>query len=103
MSELKEIASVILKHLSDALLSAAHELSKEGKKSAPIIESSESEQLEIKEGVHVDFLSKRGKRYGAIVKKVDGDRLEVFNAPLGKTWTISKSEVISVNKGDWYY
>lgn len=103
MSELKEIASVILKHLSDALLSAAHELSKDGEKSAPIIKSSEPEKLEIKEGIHVGFATKRGKRYGAIVTKIDGDLLEVHNPVLGKTWTISKSEVISVESGDWYY
>jgi len=36
MSEIKEITVIILKHLSDALLSAASELSK-GKNSDPII------------------------------------------------------------------
>lgn len=103
MSELKEIASVILKHLSDALLSAAHELSEGSAKSTPIIESSEPEKLEIKEGVHVTFATKRGKRYGAIVNKVNGDQLEVTNKVIGKTWTISRSEVIAVDKTDWFY
>lgn len=103
MSELKEIAAIILKHLSDALLSAAYELSKTTLKDSPIIVNSEPEKLEIKEGLHVTFVSKRGKKYGAIINKVEGDTLEVENVPLGKKWTISKSEVLSVCKPDWYY
>ena len=103
MSELKEIAVIILKHLSDALLSAACELSNANSKNNPIIESSEPEKLEIKEGVHVIFSLKRGKKGAGIVNKVDGDLLEVSNKVTGKTWTVQKSEVLHTSKGDFYY
>ncbi|TYQ29445.1 hypothetical protein PseudUWO311_00675 [Pseudanabaena sp. UWO311] len=102
MSELTEIAAIILKHLSDAMLSAASELSK-GKNSDPIIESSKPETAILNVGCHVIFDLKNGKRYGAIVNKLDGDRLEVENKEIGKSWTISISDVIQVVKGDFYY
>ena len=102
MSELKEIAAIILKHLSDAMLSAASELSK-GKNSNPIIESSKPETAILNVGSHVIFELKNGKRYGAIVNKLDGDRLEVENKEICKSWTISISDVIQVVKGDFYY
>jgi hypothetical protein len=102
MSELTEIAAIILKHLSDAMLSAASELSK-GKNSNPIIESSKPETAILNVGSHVIFELKNGKRYGAIVNKLNGDRLEVENKEIGKSWTISISDVIQVVKGDFYY
>ena len=102
MSELTEIAAIILKHLSDALLSASHEISKQ-KKSDPIIESSKPETAILNVGCHVMFELKNGKRYGAIVNKLDGDRLEVENKEICKSWTISISDVIQVVKGDFYY
>ncbi|WP_103668426.1 hypothetical protein [Pseudanabaena sp. BC1403] len=102
MSELTEIAAIILKHLSDAMLSAASELSK-GKNSNPIIESSKPETAILNVGSHVIFELKNGKRYGAIVNKLDGDRLEVENKELGKIWTISTSEIVQISKGDFYY
>jgi hypothetical protein len=103
MSELKEIAVIILKHLSDALLSAACELSNVNSKNNPIIVNSEAEKLEIKVGVHVIFALKRGKKGAGIVNKVDGDLLEVSNKVTGKTWTVQKSEVLHTSKGDFYY
>jgi hypothetical protein len=102
MSELTEIAAIILKHLSDALLSASHEISNK-KKSDPIIESSKPETAILNVGSHVMFELKSGKRYGAIVNKLDGDRLEVENKELGKVWTISTSEIVQISKGDFYY
>lgn len=103
MSELKEIAAVILKHLSDALLSAACELSSTNSKNDPIIESSEPEKLEIKEGIHVVFALKRGKKGAGFVNKIDGDLIEVTNDVIGKTWTIQRSDVLHTSKGDFYY
>ena len=102
MSELTEMTVIILKHLSDALLSASHEISKQ-KKSDPIIESSKPETAILNVGSHVMFELKSGKRYGAIVNKLDGDRLEVENKEICKSWTISISDVIQVVKGDFYY
>jgi hypothetical protein len=102
MSELTEMTVIILKHLSDALLSASHEISKQ-KKSDPIIESSKPETAILNVGSHVMFELKNGKRYGAIVNKLDGDRLEVENKELGKVWTISTSEIVQISKGDFYY
>lgn len=102
MSELTEIAVVILKHLSDALLSASYELSK-SKKSDAIIASSKTEEAILNVGVHVMFQLKNGKKYGATVNKIDGDRLEVENKVLDKSWTISTSDVIEISKGDFYY
>jgi hypothetical protein len=103
MSELKEIAAIILKHLSDALLSAAYELTQSSQKPDPIIVNSDPKELVIKEGAHVTFAVKKGKRYGAIVNKIDGDLLEVENNVIGKSWTISRSDVLSVNSTDWHY
>lgn len=103
MSELKEIASVILKHLSDALLSAAYELSNTDSKKNPIIVNSEAEKLEIKEGIHVVFALKRGKKGAGFVNKIDGDLIEVTNDVIGKTWTVHKSDVLHTSKGDFYY
>jgi hypothetical protein len=100
MPELKEIAAIILKHLSDALLSAAYELTQSSQKPDPIIDPKE---LVIKEGAHVTFAVKKGKRYGAIVNKIDGDSLEVENGVIGKRWIISRSDVLSVNSTDWHY
>lgn len=102
MSELTEIAVIILKHLSDALLSASHELSK-SKKSDAIIASSKPEEASLNVGVHVMFQLKNGKKYGATVNKIDGDRLDVENKVLGKNWTISKSDVIDISLGEFYY
>lgn len=100
MSELKEIAAIILKHLSDAMLSASHELSNSTPKNDPIIASSEPEKLEIKEGIHVTFTLKRGKKGSGFVNKVDGDLIEVCNQVIGKTWTVKRSDT---SKGDFYY
>ena len=75
---------IILKHLSDALLSASHEISKQ-KKSDPIIESSKPETAILNVGCHVMFELKSGKRYGAIVNKLDGDRLEVLQTEVVDT------------------
>lgn len=102
MSELTEMAVIILKHLSDALLSAANEISK-SKNPDPIIASSKREPVSLNVGVHVIFQLKNGKRYGATVNKIDGDRLEVENKVIGKSWTISKSDVLDISLADFYY
>ena len=60
MSELTEIAVIILKHLSDALLSASHELSK-SKKPDATIESLKPDVASLNVGVHVMFQLKNGK------------------------------------------
>ncbi|MFN5727230.1 MAG: hypothetical protein ACK48D_11000 [Pseudanabaena sp.] len=89
MSEIKEITVIILKHLSDALLSAASELSK-GKNSDPIIANC-FEPLAI--GIDVLFDHKK-RRIWATIIKIEGDELTVENTPLDKTYTISTSQVI---------
>jgi len=102
MSELKEIASVILKHLSDALLSAAHELSKQNK-SDPIIATANRESVSLEVGVHVVFELKKGKRFGGTVTKIDGDLVEVVNKVIGKIWVIHRSSILDISTGDFYY
>lgn len=89
MSELKEIATVILKHLSDALLRASHELSG-SVKNDPIIENF-LPPLAI--GIDVLFASKK-RRYWATIIKIEGDLLTVENKAIAKTFTISTSDVI---------
>jgi hypothetical protein len=89
MSELKEIASVILKHLSDALLSAAYELAGKSK-SSPIIVNS-LPPLVI--GIDVLFAVKK-RRYWATIIEIEGDQLTVENKAVAKTFTISTSDVI---------
>ncbi|NUN66340.1 hypothetical protein HCU40_16670 [Pseudanabaena biceps] len=91
MSELKEISVIMLKHLSKALLSAAHEISKSLGKNHPIIESSPP-PLDC--GISVLFQYKT-RRYWAEIIKIDGDMLTVENKSVAKTFTISTSEVIS--------
>lgn len=102
MSELKEIAAIILKHLSDALLSAAHEL-QTSKNTDPIIASLKTKFVSLKVGVHVVFEALNGKRYGATVDKIDGDSIEVSNDIIGKSWTVKQSDIINISDGDFFY
>ncbi len=99
MSELKEIAVVLFKHLSDALLSAASELSKQNS----ITVNSKRELVSLEVGVHVVFQLKEGKRFGGKVKKIDGDTIEVHNEPMGKSWVTPISSIVSISKGEFYY
>ena len=90
MSEIKEISVIVLKHLSDALLSAARDISKSMGKNTPIIESSPPP---LTVGVSVLFQVKK-RRYWAEIIKIEGDILTVENKSVGKTFDISTSEVI---------
>lgn len=90
MSEIKEISVILLKHLSDALLSAARDISKSMGKNIPIIENSPAPF-----SCGISVLFERGKRrYWAEIIKIDGDTLTVENKAISKTFDISMSEVI---------
>ena len=93
MSEIKEISVIVLKHLSDALLSAARDISKSMGKNLPIIESSPPP---LTVGISVLFQVKK-RRYWAEIIKIEGDILTVENKAVGKTFDISTSEVILRN------
>lgn len=93
MSEIKEISVILLKHLSDALLSAARDISKSMGKNTPIIESS-APPLTV--GISVLFQFKK-RRYWAEIIKIDGDILTVENKSVNKIFDISTSEVIRRN------
>jgi hypothetical protein len=97
MSELKEISVILFTHLSKAFTSAARDISKSMGKSDPIIENSAPPFVC---GISVLFNHKR-RRYWATITKIDGDILTVENAAVGKTFTISTSEVVLRNDIDY--
>jgi hypothetical protein len=90
MSEFKEISVIVLKHLSDALLSAARDISKSMGKNTPIIASTPPP---LACGISVLFEIKK-RRYWATIIKIEGDILTVENKSVKKTFDISTSEVI---------
>ncbi len=90
MSELKEISVILLTKLSKALLSAAQDISKTMQKDYPIIVNTPPE---FTCGLAVLFQYKK-RRYWADIIKIEGDILTVENKVVGKTFTISTSEVI---------
>lgn len=95
MSELTEIAVVILKHLSDALLSASYELSK-SKKSDSIIASTfiENPKIEtLKTGDHVLF-SVKNRRYWGTITLINGDKVELQNRVLQRSWVIASNQIL---------
>jgi len=103
MSELTKIASILCKHLSDALLSAASELSRDTSEKNPIIVSSKPNIASLAIGNHVTFELRSGKRYGGKVVKIDGGLVDIENEAISKSWTISTSQVIDFCTGDFYY
>jgi len=103
MSELTKIASILCKHLSDALLSAASELSRDISENNPIIVSLKPNIASLAIGNHVTFVLRSGKKYGGKVVRIDGDLIDIENEPMAKSWTISTSQIFDISDGDFYY
>ncbi len=90
MSELKEMSVILLTNLSKALLYTAQEIAKSIGKEIPIIVNTPP-PLAI--GISVLFDHKK-RRYWAEIIKIEDDILTVQNKVVGKTFTISTSQVI---------
>lgn len=107
MSELTklitQITVICAKEFSDALLTIASKISAIESKNDPIIVSKKPNIQSLAVGHHVIFLATKAKRFGGNVTKIDGDQIEVENGSMRATWTISRSQIIEVSDGDFYY
>ena len=107
MSELTklitQITIIFAKEFSDALLTIASKISAIESKTDPIIVSKKPNIESLQIGYHVTFDLKNGKRFGGYITKIDGDLIDAANHSMKQSWTISKSQVIDVSDGDFYY
>ena len=107
MSELTklitQITIIFAKEFSDALLSIALKVSAIESKNDPIIVSKKPNIASLAVGSHVMFQLKNGNKFGGTVTKIEGDQVEIEDKPMAKIWTVSKSQVIDVSDGDFYY
>jgi len=46
---------------------------------------------------------RKGKRFGGNIVKVDGDQREAENKSMSISLAISRSQIIDVSNGDFYY
>lgn len=99
MSELKEIAALLFRHLSDALLRTAYEL--EPPNSQPsIIETKfvEKPKLEsLTTGDHV-LVSVKKKQYWGQIVSIKGDLIEVENKVIKQSWVVTIDQVLHLRK-----
>lgn len=100
MSELKEIAAMLFKNLSEALLRTAYELEPSNSQ-ATIIESIFIENPKIESlttGDQVLFVTKKKRYWGQIIS-INGDLIEVENTVIKRSWVITIDQVLHLKKG----
>lgn len=102
MSELKEIAALLFKNISDALLTTAYQISPNSQ--ASIIESIFVENPKIESlttGDQVLILVKKN-RFWASITSINGDLIEVENSVIKRSWTVTIDQVIHLKKSQAY-
>ena len=98
--ELTNIAVKLFKNLSDALLRTAYELDPPNSQT-PIIESIFIENPKIESlaiGDQVLFTSRKNRYWGQIIS-IEGDVIEVQNAVVKRSWTVTIDQVLHLKKG----
>ena len=100
MSELKEIAALLFRNLSDALLTTAKQLSDskpftKANLDTQIIEKPNLASLKVGDFVFISVLYRKQQTRGAgNITAINGDKITVTNDVAGKEWIVAIENVL---------
>jgi len=100
MSELKEIAALLFRNLSDALLATAKQLSDskpftKANLDTQIIEKPNLASLKVGYFVHISIIYRKQPSRGAgTITSIEGGKITVTNDVAGKEWVVAIENVL---------
>lgn len=100
MSELTEIAILLFRNLSDALLTTASQLSgakpfTQAKPQPEILENPDLESLAVGDFVFIEIIyRKQPKRCAGVITKIIGEEITVTNDVTQKEWIVTAANIV---------